>query len=40
METVKIKWDGQEVEIPKSDLAWFEENGAELIKTKTEKTEK
>jgi hypothetical protein len=41
METVKIIWDENEVEIPKADLAWFKEQGAELVgeskKTKTEK---
>jgi hypothetical protein len=38
METVKIIFDGEEVEIPMADLEWFQQNHeVEVVKTKKEK---
>lgn len=39
METVKIIFDGNEVEIPKSDLKWFQDtHGVELAEKAAKKT--
>ena len=38
METVKIIFEGNEVEIPKSDLQWFQDtHGVELAEKATKK---
>lgn len=40
MKTVKILFEGNEVEIPEADKAWFLENGAKEVKeSKTSKKE-
>lgn len=40
MEVVKIIFNEVEVEIPKSDLKWFLDNGAKEIKKSIKKEEK
>lgn len=38
METVRIIFDGADVEIPMSDLEWFQQNHeVEVVKTKKDK---